>query len=145
MSELQITILLLLVMSFSATVLLFILNVEYKRIKHISFIKKILSSDYDETWGLVVNEAMVCCLPAIVSDRVGCGPDLVEEGITGSLYPFGDIQTLAARMLYMAENQERLLQMGKNAQRRVLQHYNVKKAVKGTLAAVEDVTGQAIS
>ncbi|RUM41335.1 MAG: hypothetical protein DSY70_01480 [Desulfobulbus sp.] len=105
----------------------------------------ILSSDYDETWGLVVNEAMVCGLPAIVSDRVGCGPDLVEEGITGSLYPFGDIQTLAARMLYMAENQERLLQMGKNAQRRVLQHYNVKKAVKGTLAAVEDVTGQAIS
>lgn len=105
----------------------------------------ILSSDYDETWGLVVNEAMVCGLPAIVSDRAGCGPDLIEEGITGSLYPFGDTQALAARVLYMAENQERLLQMGKNAQRRVLQHYTVRKAVKGTLAAVENVAGQAIA
>ncbi len=30
-----------------------------------------------ETWGLVVNEAMACGLPAIVSDGVGCAEDLV--------------------------------------------------------------------
>jgi len=49
MSEFQITILLLLVISFSATVLLFILRVEYKRVKHISYIKQVISSKYDET------------------------------------------------------------------------------------------------
>ncbi len=32
----------------------------------------VLPSDWGETWGLVVNEAMACGLPAIVSDRVGC-------------------------------------------------------------------------
>jgi glycosyltransferase involved in cell wall biosynthesis len=43
-----------------------------------------------ETWALVVNEAMACGLPAVVSDAVGCGPDLVEEGATGAIFRLGD-------------------------------------------------------
>lgn len=38
-----------------------------------------LVSGPDETWGLVVNEASVCGLPIIVSDTVGCGPDMVDK------------------------------------------------------------------
>ena len=48
-----------------------------------------------ETWGLVVNEAMACGVPAVVSDAVGCGPDLVDEGATGSLFRLGDVAALA--------------------------------------------------
>lgn len=33
---------------------------------------------YWETWGLVVNEAMACGRPVIVTDTVGCAPDLVH-------------------------------------------------------------------
>ena len=36
-----------------------------------------------EPWGLVVNEAMVCGLPVIVSARCGCVIDLVHHGQTG--------------------------------------------------------------
>jgi glycosyltransferase involved in cell wall biosynthesis len=43
----------------------------------------VLPSNAEETWGLVVNEAMACGVPAIVSDAVGCGPDLITEGKTG--------------------------------------------------------------
>jgi glycosyltransferase involved in cell wall biosynthesis len=32
-----------------------------------------------EPWGLVVNEAMACGLPVIVSDRAGCAADLVHD------------------------------------------------------------------
>jgi glycosyltransferase involved in cell wall biosynthesis len=53
-----------------------------------------------ETWGLVVNEAMACGLPCIVSDRVGCGPDIVDRGVTGDVYPMGDVEALAALMLH---------------------------------------------
>jgi glycosyltransferase involved in cell wall biosynthesis len=49
-----------------------------------------------ETWGLVVNEAMACGLPAVVSDAVGCGPDLIEPGKTGAIAPLGDVAALAA-------------------------------------------------
>ncbi len=38
-----------------------------------------------ETWGLVVNEGMQFGLGALVSDGVGCGPDLVTES-TGLLF-----------------------------------------------------------
>ena len=46
-----------------------------------------------EPWGLVVNEGMACGLIPVVSDAVGCGPDLVA-GI-GEVFPAGDIGALA--------------------------------------------------
>ena len=60
----------------------------------------VLASD-SETWGLVVNEAMACGLPAIVSDACGCVPDLIVEGVTGYTYPCGDINALALKMQQM--------------------------------------------
>jgi len=56
----------------------------------------VLPSDSQETWGLVVNEAMACGIPAIVSDAVGCGPDLIEPGRTGATFPFRDVTALAS-------------------------------------------------
>ncbi len=41
---------------------------------------------YSEPWGLVVNEAMVCGLPVLVSDRCGCAPDLVNPGVNGFIF-----------------------------------------------------------
>jgi len=58
----------------------------------------VLPSDGLETWGLAVNEAMACGLPAVVSDAVGCGPDLVEQGVTGAVFPVAQISLLAAAM-----------------------------------------------
>ena len=48
-----------------------------------------------DTWGLVVNEAFACGLPAIVSDKVGCAPDMIREDLTGRVFPMGDSQCLA--------------------------------------------------
>ncbi len=55
----------------------------------------VLPSDHQETWGLVVNEAMACGVPAVVSDAVGCGPDLIDPGRTGAVFPLGDVAALA--------------------------------------------------
>jgi glycosyltransferase involved in cell wall biosynthesis len=49
-----------------------------------------------EPWGLVVNEAMAAGVLPVVSDRVGCGPDLVQ-GI-GEIYPCGDVGALATAL-----------------------------------------------
>jgi glycosyltransferase involved in cell wall biosynthesis len=48
-----------------------------------------------ETWGLVVNEAFACGLPAIVSNKVGCAPDMIRENLTGRVVPVGDSWRLA--------------------------------------------------
>ncbi|MDG1953020.1 MAG: glycosyltransferase family 4 protein [Gammaproteobacteria bacterium] len=58
----------------------------------------VLPSEASETWGLVVNEAMACGIPAIVSNAVGCAPDMVEEGVTGFSYPLGDVRSLEKAM-----------------------------------------------
>ena len=49
-----------------------------------------------EPWGLVVNEGMACGLVPVVSDAVGCAPDLVE-GI-GEIVPVGNIGELASAL-----------------------------------------------
>ena len=66
-----------------------------------------------ETWGLAVNEAFASGRPAIVSDRVGCAPDLVLEGETGAVVPAGDVATLARAMERTAPQAAR---MGREAQ-----------------------------
>ncbi len=57
-----------------------------------------LPSDGSETWGLVINEAMACGVPAVVSSVVGCGPDLIEPGRTGATFRLGDIAEMATAL-----------------------------------------------
>jgi 1,2-diacylglycerol 3-alpha-glucosyltransferase len=52
-----------------------------------------------ESWGLVVNEALACGLPAIVSNKCGCSLDLVSDGINGWLFDPFNSGELASRML----------------------------------------------
>ena len=54
-----------------------------------------LPSDFSETWGLVVNEALATGLPCVVSHAVGCAPDLIRDGETGYVHPLDDIEALA--------------------------------------------------
>jgi glycosyltransferase involved in cell wall biosynthesis len=102
----------------------------------------VLPSDAGETWGLVVNEAMACGLPAIVSDQVGCGQDLVFEEETGATYPMGDVTALADLMVRFAADPTGLIAMGLRAQQLVLTRYTVERAVEGTLAAIKGVVGR---
>ncbi len=47
-----------------------------------------------ETWGLIVNEAMACGTPALVSDHVGCAADLIIPDQTGWQFSAGDVAAL---------------------------------------------------
>ncbi|MGP0075664.1 MAG: glycosyltransferase family 4 protein [Bryobacteraceae bacterium] len=95
----------------------------------------VLPSDEGETWGLVVNEAMACGLPAIVSDRVGCGPDLIVAGETGQVFPFGNERDLARALLDLSSNRMVLERMGRSARKHV-SAYSVEALAEGTLMAL---------
>ena len=71
----------------------------------------ILPSDY-EPFGVVVNEAMLCGCPAIVSDKVGAGYDLIRHGENGFIYPCGDLNVLSEILKEVLPDQNRLKKMG---------------------------------
>ena len=67
----------------------------------------VLPSAYQETWGLVVNEAMNFSLPVIVSDQVGCSADLVRDGENGYIFSSGDVTALENCLLSLVGSSER--------------------------------------
>jgi glycosyltransferase involved in cell wall biosynthesis len=91
----------------------------------------VLPSDGRETWGLVVNEALACGIPAVVSDEVGCAPDLVHPGASGEVFRSGDVQG-------MAEAIERVFMRPKDdaAIRRISNGHSPDAAARGILAAM---------
>ena len=77
----------------------------------------VLASEY-EPFGVVVNEAMLCGCPVIVSDRVGARFDLVRDGETGFVFPMGDVGALSA-LLEVLQSPERLKRIGEAARKRM--------------------------
>ncbi len=55
-----------------------------------------------EQWGLVVNEAMACGLPVLVSRTVGAAYDLVQDGVNGFRFDPEDTGGLAALLTKVA-------------------------------------------
>src|SRR6185503_515654 len=56
-----------------------------------------------ETWGFVVSEALACGTPCVVSDGVGCAPDLIHDGVSGVVHEAGDVDSLACALSRVRE------------------------------------------
>lgn len=100
----------------------------------------VLPSEFDP-WGLVVNEAMLFSMPVIVSDRVGAGADLVQDGITGFVYPVGEIEQLASHLVELARDSERCKQIGLSARERI-SDWNFDICVGEIVRAVSDTSSR---
>ena len=61
---------------------------------------------HSDPWGLVVNEAMACGKPVIVSSAAGCVEDLVRDGGNGYVVPAKDVASLAKAMSSLASDEE---------------------------------------
>jgi glycosyltransferase involved in cell wall biosynthesis len=74
---------------------------------------------HSDPWGLVVNEAMACSLPVIVTNVAGCALDLVQDGWNGFVVQPRDPLQLAAAMARLAGNSSLRAEMGANSRERV--------------------------
>ena len=77
---------------------------------------------HTDPWGLVVNEAMACKLPVIISDAAGCAEDLVQEGWNGHKFKSGDVAQLAKLMKNMASDKPLTHEMGEHSYVRIQQY-----------------------
>jgi glycosyltransferase involved in cell wall biosynthesis len=78
-----------------------------------------------EPWGLVVNEGMACGLIPVVSDAVGCAPDLVD-GI-GEIFPVGDVGGLSSALMRASRS---ATDRRKRLQQR-LERYSITETAQG--------------
>lgn len=95
----------------------------------------IVLPSFSETWGLVVNEAMACGVPVVVSDACGCAPDLVEVGVTGFTYPCGDVAALAECLKEIVRRVRTGYDWNPSLQKK-LKCYSVETCTEGTIEAV---------
>ena len=91
-----------------------------------------------ESWGLVVNEAMAAGTPAVVSEGVGCAPDLVEPGETGEIFAVGDIEAIAARLQKISKEIEDGRRRSNRCQERMTD-YSFRAATEGLVSACRSV------
>jgi glycosyltransferase involved in cell wall biosynthesis len=89
-----------------------------------------------EPFGLVVNEAMLCGCPVVVSDKVGAKFDLVRSDENGYVFPAGNVGALAEILREILSNSERQARMGAAARQR-MQTWSPREYVDGLVRGVE--------
>jgi glycosyltransferase involved in cell wall biosynthesis len=89
-----------------------------------------------EPYGLPVNEAMLCGIPVIVSDRIGAGYDLVQSGETGFVYPCGNVDALASLLSRVLPDRPLLQRLGKKARNRMAS-WSPRENAEATIKAIE--------
>jgi len=83
----------------------------------------VLTSD-DEGVPNVVLEAMAAGLP-VVATPAGDTPDIVEDGVTGLIAPFGDASAIAERIVTLSTSPQWCRQLGHAGRERVALRYRV--------------------
>jgi glycosyltransferase involved in cell wall biosynthesis len=92
-----------------------------------------------EPWGLIVNEVMNAGRAVIVSDEVGCQPDLIDDGVEGCVFPVGDVAALTDALRRVLATPETAVAMGQRALAKI-QTWNFEEDVRGLRRAIAQVT-----
>lgn len=91
---------------------------------------------WGEQWGLVVNEAMNCGLPVVMTDRVGCADDLVRDGENGYIVPWNDVNALAEALEKLIADPELRKRFGHRSLE-IIQDYSLERTVDGIVQAMQ--------
>jgi glycosyltransferase involved in cell wall biosynthesis len=89
---------------------------------------------HSDPWGLVVNEAMACGLPIIVSSVAGCSADLVEDGWNGYVVPPRDPEKLSVAIDSLVRQPELKQRMRARSLERI-RNYSPEACADGLAAA----------
>ncbi|NDG26766.1 MAG: glycosyltransferase family 1 protein, partial [Proteobacteria bacterium] len=97
-----------------------------------------------ETWGLVVNEAFACGLPALVTSTCGSAEDLVIPNENGAIFPVGDCNSASQTIerLLVEPNLARV--WGTNARKRVLENYTPSHFAASIMTAFQKAISKSI-
>ncbi len=95
---------------------------------------------YYETFGVAVAEAMAWGVPVIASDTSSL-PEVIENGVSGTLVPPGDVGALASALDDLLSDAARRLMLGRNGRERVAELFTVEKVMSRNLELYNSYAG----
>ena len=93
-----------------------------------------------ETWGLVVNEAMASELPVLVSKKCGCWEDLIKEGKNGFTFDPYKIDEISSRLELMGSDKVDREAMGQKS-KEIIDFFSPEIFSRNLWSAADAITG----
>ncbi len=88
----------------------------------------LFTSDRQEGWGAVLNEAMNSGCAVVASHAIGSVPYLVNDGNKGLVFRSGDVDDLFEKAKYLLDHPERAQQMGVAAYKTITELWKAETA-----------------
>ena len=95
------------------------------------------TSDRNEGWGAVLNEAMNSACGVVANSAIGSVPFLIEDGENGYMYKDGDLDDLYNKVKLLLDDNEKRARMGKKAYLTMLDEWNANNAAKKLIGVCE--------
>jgi glycosyltransferase involved in cell wall biosynthesis len=93
---------------------------------------------------LIVNEVMNAGRAVIISDEVGCQPDLITDGVEGCIFPMGDVEALAASLRRVLATPETASMMGRRGLERI-QTWSFEEDIQALRQALAQLTRKIVA
>lgn len=99
----------------------------------------LFTSDRQEGWGVVANEAMAsgCCI--VASDRIGAAPYLVKNGVNGYTFRDGDADSLFKIVKHLIDNPQERMRLSKQAWKDMSTLWHPRRAALNILQLINDL------
>lgn len=99
----------------------------------------LFTSDFNEGWGAVLNEAMNSGCAVVASHAIGAVPFLINHGENGLVYENGNKNDLCEKVLLLANHVELRRELGKNAYFTIKNKWNARIAAERILVLAENL------
>ncbi len=100
----------------------------------------VATSDHEEGWGVVVNEAMNSGCAVVASHAMGSVPFLIEDGKNGCIFKNGNENELYEKVAGLLSAPERCDAIGKNAYHSISGTWNAAEAATRLIKLAEAIT-----
>lgn len=99
----------------------------------------LFTSDKNEGWGAVLNEAMSSGCAIVASDEIGAVPFLIQDGVNGCIFKSCDLDSLEEKIEYIIKQPEKRIEMSKNAYRTIEDIWSPRNAAKQLLNLINAI------
>lgn len=99
----------------------------------------VFTSDKNEGWGAVVNEAMGSGCAVVASDAIGSVPFLIEDGVNGYTFKSGSVEDITSKVASLLDDPKLCRCLGKRAYETISKVWSPDNAAANLLKLIDGI------